>query len=487
MSQKILEERGVFWWHDVPVPPNHFAPENSVVGTLTIQENGAVSLDLDGYFPTTADGPWAAILVNGEQFPMEKGIQGKLKASGRNVLLLGLRRDGGKLSSNGISHEAFSASHCLLTDRSFPPANRALKFSAIDVDLSGLEEWLQLGNIEVKRYRQRVSAKHRLPKPEVYKLDDGTLTMRYEITAPVGGNFVHRLEKLDLTESVNLQFKPLGARTLLEMRDEYARFQELFILLTGTTFSLEWPRLRIGKARYIYYYEGLDRSTKPPAWTDCWVTYPQVKSHFGSIVNALRRKREQFGPGFYLYMGIRRGMKMYVEHRFVNLIWGLESLHRRKSKDKKNESKLDAKIRRILDQVSATRDKEWLAGKLRHAGEPSLQERLVEVLSMLPLGLEPKRLQAFCKSCADRRNDISHFGGQREGGQYRDFMIDLVRKSEALACLYHALLLHEIGVADEFTKANLLGGAPNAYSSKYALLEAGLLPMPTQGAGVQGG
>ncbi|WKZ83956.1 hypothetical protein N5B55_09155 [Ralstonia pickettii] len=486
MSQKILEERGVFWWHDTPVPPNHFAPDSCVVGTLTIEEHGAAYLELDGYFATSEAGPMSVLSARGEEYPWEKGIQGKLKASGRNVLLLGLRSHGGRFSSNGISHEGFAASHCLVTDRSFPRADRALKFSTLDVELTGLEEWLRLGNIEVKRYRHRISAKHQLPKADVYQLDDGTLTMRYDIMGPIPGRFVHRMDKLELTESVSLQFKPNRARALLEMRDEYARLQELFILLTGTAFSLEWPRLKIGKTRYIYYYEGLDRSTTPPSWTDCWVTYPQVKSNFGSIVNTLRRKREQFGPGFYLYMGIRRGMKMYVEHRFVNLIWGLESLHRRKSKGKVKESKLDAKIQRILDQVSEGKDKEWLAGRLRHAGEPSLQERLVDVLSVLPLGLERKRLHAFCKSCADRRNDISHFGGQREDGEYGEFTVDLVRKSEALACLYHALLLHEIGVDAAFIKANVLDGAPNAYRSKFSLVQAGLLQPPASG-GHQGG
>jgi hypothetical protein len=417
----------------------------------------------------------AAILAQGQQFPLEKAIQGKLKASGRNVLLLGLRRHGGRISSNGISHEGFAASNCLVTDGSFPPVTRPLQFSALDVELTGLEEWLRLGNIEVKRTRQRISAKHRVPKADVHELDDGTLTMRYDITGPWPGKFLHRMDKLNLRESVNLRFKPDRARTLLEMRDEYARLQELFILLTGTTFSLEWPRLLIGKMRYLYYYEGFERSTKAPTWDECWVNYIQVKDNFGSILTALRRKRDEFGPGFYLYFGIRRGMKMYVEHRFVNLIWGLESLHRRKNKDKAKETKLDAKIQRILDQISGSNDKRWLEGQLKHAGEPSLKERLMDVLSVLPLGFERKRMEVFCKSCADRRNDMSHFGGQRDGSDYRDFMIDLVKKSEALAYLYHAVLLHEIGVDVALIKANLLEDGPNAYRSKYAFREVGLL------------
>ncbi|MBX4145608.1 hypothetical protein DD788_31590, partial [Ralstonia pickettii] len=50
-------------------------------------------------------------------------------------------------------------------------------------------------------------------------------------------------------------------------------------------------------------------------------------------------------------------------------------------------------------------------------------------------------------------------------------------KSEALACLYHAVLLHEIGVDATLIKAALLENGPNASRSKYAFREVGLLPV----------
>lgn len=475
MVQKIFEERGLFWWHDDPVPENQFAPDSCIVGTISIEESGAVYLELDGYFASSEGGAAAGIVGQTERFPVEKAIQGKLKVSSRNVLLLGLRRHGWTLSINGISHERFAASHCLVANCSFPPATRPLRFSALEVDLTGLEEWLRLSNIEVKRNRQRISVKHRVPKADVHDLDDGTLTVRYEISGPWTGNFIRHMDKLSLSESVSLRFKPKRARTLVEMQDDYAWLQELFILLTGSTFSLAWPRLVIGKMACEYYYAGFERSTKAPTWDECWVSYLQVKHNFGSIVKALRNKRVEFGPGFYLYLGLRRNMKMYVEHRFVNLIWGLESLHRRKNRDKVKETKLDSKIQRILDQISGSNDRRWLEGQLKHTGEPSLKERLLEVFSVLPLGFERSRLEEFCKSCADRRNDISHFGGQREGRDNQEFMVDIVTKSEALSYLYHAVLLHEVGVDAMLIKENLLGTRPNVFRSKYAFHAVGLL------------
>lgn len=48
--------------------------------------------------------------------------------------------------------------------------------------------------------------------------------------------------------------------------------------------------------------------------------------------------------------------------------------------------------------------------ELQHADEPPLAERLFEIFRVLPLGIDEKALRRFYAKCADKRNDISHFG-----------------------------------------------------------------------------
>ena len=140
-----------------------------------------------------------------------------------------------------------------------------------------------------------------------------------------------------------------------------------------------------------------------------------------AIARALRRylvglekKRDAFGPGFYLYLGTRRGIKLDIENRFVNLVFGLEAFHRRKYPPS-SETKLDAKIERIVAEVSRAKDKKWLADVLDRAKDPPpLGQRLYVTLREVPLGLDETRLKNFCEVCGKLRNDISHFGGQRQ-------------------------------------------------------------------------
>jgi hypothetical protein len=47
-------------------------------------------------------------------------------------------------------------------------------------------------------------------------------------------------------------------------------------------------------------------------------------------------------------------------------------------------------VNRILDKIDDANDKRWLARRLEHAHEPSLEQRLFEVFKALPLGLDKK-------------------------------------------------------------------------------------------------
>jgi hypothetical protein len=72
------------------------------------------------------------------------------------------------------------------------------------------------------------------------------------------------------------------------------------------------------------------------------------------------------------------------------------------------------------------------------------------------------------------RNDISHFGGERHDVSCSEFLKDANVKSEALAVLYHAVLLHEVGVDAEILKRWVFDNFLSA-PIKIHFVEAGLL------------
>lgn len=437
-NNHIVEEHGIFWWSDEIVPDGHFAPDSAVSGILRIDEDGRIQLELNGTLPRPR-GPLAVLIANGMTLPEDKGICGKLKTTDRSVLLLEVRQNGGSFKSAGISFERYFALHALVGRGLLQPKDHPLEFGKLQVALRGFEEWLVLRSIETKRTRTSVRVRYREPSKVSCPLQDGRISIVYDVSGPLHGT--SHSESLELNELGLIEYVPRKPLSLCDMKAQYGFLSDLFILLTGSDYSLDWPTLTRGKKKessWQFFFLRNRSKSEPPKLYECWTNFPQLKDRFGSVFSALREKQQVLGPGIYLYLGTMRAKQIYVEHRFVNLVWGIESLDRRKESTPEEPNELETKIKRILDQVKGS-DKRWLQNQLRHAREPSLTDRMFRTLRALPLDLEEPRLRQFCEACAKRRNDISHFGGERQVGDtasYQAFLLDLRLKSEALSYLY---------------------------------------------------
>jgi hypothetical protein len=472
-----LEERGLFWWHHEPIPDRHFAPDSCVPGLLKIDDDGRITLELDGRL-LSDKGPLSVMDREDAELPVKR-IEGILKVSNQRVLLSDLRKHGARFSTNGPSYEGYAAIHCLVGDHALPKTAGPMLFQELEIDLKGLEEWFRLGSIQFSRTKTTISAKHRRQKSIAYTVASGKLALNYHIYGPYLGK--HRGSKLELNETVSLARSLKKPATLENMRMEFGLFEDLFVLLTDSEYPLKWPTIHVkdGKTKWAYkwYFLRLRPDAEPPKYHECPTNFIQLRAKFGDVVSAWLNKREKFGPGFYLYLAVRRGMKLYPEHRFVNLIWGLEALHRKQHPETsptEAEMKMKAKVTRIVAQISRTKDRKWLDEKLKNAHEPNLEQRIFDVLSAVPIDLDSKTIRAFAKRCAELRNEISHFGSQRHGGDYREFFQELSNKAEALSLAYHSLVLHEIGIDEDVLKW-WIHQSPHSFQHKRILAEGGLL------------
>ena len=442
----ILEDRGIFWWNDEPVSAAQFAPDAAVSGKLTIEDDGSVRLELDDVMPSDRH-PFDNLLAKGR--PTEQNMQGLLTESGY-VLLLNVFRNGVTMRTHNVSQERYFARQCLVSDQRFKRDGKApIKFRTVEVDLSGFKDWLWLRSIHVKRQRNKLVADYKAQNNRRFTLSFGTISIEYNLIGPHFGKSWHN--EIKMIESVSVVITTRKAMSISNAQDYYQNLQDLLILLTSSNHNVDWPTLTLwgNKHRAKLYFSRYRSDEEPPAAYDCLINFPRIAASFGDLFEAFIEKRERYGPGIYLYLGTRRGLNMFVEHRFVNLIWGLEALDRHGRGTVQPAAALDAKISRILS-AAAPKDRHWLQGKLKDAAEPNLSERLYSTFSLLRLPFDQDALKRFCVECQARRNDISHFGGLRRKDQsYGDFIQDLDRKSDALSALYHLYLLTIIGVEEE--------------------------------------
>lgn len=453
-----LEERGFFWWVNEPDRPAH-SQETSVPGLLTITDEGQITLNVDGALCGKDEySNW----TEPRTFPDSRLIAGKLASPGEYVLLEGLERVDLSVSDESSQRQEFAAQLCTRRDSPLPNHYDQEEFLELRIEMTGLEDWLELDSIlvgpecardddvEVKIcYKQ-----HQLNFPTL----GGTISIKSLTTGADVFSFfsTHPRRDVQFQQTYYLVFRPDALSNISAMRNIRTKLEEFFALLLGSYHRLAWPILVHKEEPYdnsstLYFYRGAP--TQPVNRYFLWVTFDRIRDVFGTLFREWQVGSETFGAGYYLYVSSLRNPHTYPEDRFMNLVWGVEALHRKwlaESESSERVVREKERVERTLNLLpQGSEDRKWLRKNLAYAHEPSLQARILECLRKLPFTFGKSQLEKFAKACADRRNDISHEGGPRGSVDYGSFHEGTIRLSEALGHLFHALLLHQIGLAPE--------------------------------------
>lgn len=440
MTDLELDTRGYFWWADESVPEGHFAPDSAVTGQIQVSRNGTVRLVLDNFLPAAPGRPTldpAAPLIREPQL----AVVGLINRGQEHVRLEELSLAGLSFGSAMSASQSLKARMCVRGPRLIAtlPPNRFC--TALRLSLAGLEDWLKPEQAHVESNDAGLIA--RIPYFRENTFDvDGT---EIRIGAESNYNFQNGVNHITLQQEGYLTYTPRSPMTLDEVREIVRQIEDLLVLVTDCERTLGFPVVRVDQTEHWHRvtYETLHRPQREIVWSDLWTDFPSLLPSFGQLAKNWFSKSPKFGPGFHLYLGNRRGVRLFVEHRFSSLVWGLEAFHRNIG-IQTNRPALTEKIARILNAVE-TRDRRWLTRVLRTAGEPSLAQRLFEVLEPLPIGLNKNELRNFAKRCADERNLISHFGGRGTEHTYETHVRRWATMIYALDVLYHARILQELG------------------------------------------
>jgi len=460
VSESILRADGVFRWYE----PSTVGDDSKVVaGTLEIAQNGISTLSLVGLLP---DDTPAGITLGPKPIDAERCIVGVLKDS-RYVFLRRIG-GGGTTLSNVLSHQSYQAREAVV----FHHLKELPNLDAVKnllIRLDALEDWASEPVVKVSKTQRSATARASKPKTQTFRLPGKTVRLKTNIrhSAPADIGF----QSVTIKQETFLEVELKVPRSLDSIREEFQLLEDLLLLLADVDVALPWPTVSYGDEAGLYYFERRQSDSQKVDILKSWAALRWLATSFGTLLSTLEAQQGILGPGLYLYLGIRRSPALYLENKFSTAIFGLESLHRRVGTSV-TQAKLEEKIARIIGDVKLQKDRDWLSGRLRNAGEPSLEERLFLTFSELEIGLEPKELRAFSKECADLRNQIAHFGGQRDGG-YDKFIQRVRTLNEAVRPLYHAVLLNRIGLNRDRIAA-YFHRSPYSNQRKQMLKAAGL-------------
>ncbi|WP_314440883.1 HEPN domain-containing protein [Massilia timonae] len=463
MSEFILKVDGMFQWC---IPDGVSDSSKNVAGTLEIATNGVSTLSLVGLLPSGKD---AGLGFDFSPIDPEQCIVGVLKDS-RYVVLRRLESAGTNLN-NVLSHQKYKARDAIVFNNleELPGLDAVTK---LFVGLDALDDWAAEPAVIVEKTPDGPTARTFKPETQSFKLPNKTVRLKTNIRHTVSDIW---FQSVTIKQETFWEVEPDAPCSLALVRKEFHLLEDLLLLLADVDVELPWPTVKYGTESGLYYFERRRSDSQKVEIIKSWVTLSRLTASLGALLFNLEAQQDILGPGLYLYLGVRRSPALYLENKFSTAIFGLESLHRRVGTSV-TQAKLEEKISRIIGDVKLSDDRRWLSGRLKNAGEPSLEERLFLTFSEIEIGLDPKTLRVFCKECADLRNQVAHFGGQRDGG-YEVFIDRMYKLNDAVRPLYHAVLLNRIGLDPERLAA-YFHKSPYARQRKNTLEAAGLSFVP---------
>lgn len=436
-QEYIFKESGLFWWHDNEV--QDYSLEASVAGDLSIRSDGQIDLNLHGMLRgqnAIIDG----VFSQKKPLPKKTAIFGVLKGGAGSVLIWELYSNGAHaaLTHGNFSYQAFGAYRCLLGDENIKQITPDIELPSFDIKLTGLDAWWRDSGPVVEKKETATSITYLRRESISHPIFDGEVSIHFELnlrekTSPKS-NFIAE-------ESARFCFKYSILNSIDTLIDKFECLQGLMTVLLNHAHTLDWPILSVGR---LYFKRYIPVETNITEY-NCWTHFNWLKNNFGDVIDNWFNLYEKHGSSIQLFLSTKRYIPGVLETHFNNLVFSIESLHRSDFGSVKPEGKLSEKINRILDSVDKN-DRRWLENKLKHAGEPSLSERVIAVLANTSFPIETSRLRKFSEEIAKFRNDLAHFGGNRNDQNYNTFIGRLRVLYHALSYMYHLVLLSRIGV-----------------------------------------
>jgi hypothetical protein len=216
------------------------------------------------------------------------------------------------------------------------------------------------------------------------------------------------------------------------------------------------------------YYESNPFSEKIPkkSWHEMLFNFGAIKTNAQQVFNGWLSAYEYLSPALGLYFSTKAGAQKYLDGKFLALVQGLETYHRRTS----SETQIDKEAYEVLvSEVLKGCPGEyldWLKGRLMHGNEINLGKRIKKIIEPFKdhIGASKERSKLLRK-IVDTRNYLTHYDESlySESAKGRDLWL-LCQKMEVIFNLH---FLRVIG----FTNEEINGVVENCHPLKRKLKE----------------
>ena len=429
---ETIETHGYFWLPE--------RPEDKVVGFLRISETGESILELFGSLQS-ADGEPRKLHILGA---VDKGGPVTLTDCVSTSVNRTWNSRSGELTKSTLHVGlAFIGSHF----------GKQVNFTALEFSVEGLREWFYWsGRPFSTTYKTlgNYSLSYERPEPIEIDIDES-------LRVTLSRNARHSSE----LHSVSISLEPLiflesseerSFEDLLQIASRLKNFLCLavdkpitFTLIEGYTDG----QIERGPVQIYAKFDPYSLEKQTVEVGNLLFSFDAVAENIEVLLQSWLSSYEEFEPTFNLYFSVMANRYMHLEGRFLFLVHGLESLHRRSSDDTRiPKEEFDDLVAGVLKHVPKGH-RNWISGQLKYANELPLRRRLRDMTaSYQRLYGTKKEREAFISKVVDTRNYYTHYDMDIESQAATDWR-ELARVYRNLDNLLKLHLLRLSGMGDE--------------------------------------
>jgi len=403
-----IEKAGYFW-----LP---FAPDRKIPGTLIIKDGGNIELEVVGLFDESLEGVNRTLKG---QYELGR-IVGHIETYGL-VTLDDCFYKKTNISFGGISRSSVHAKKAFLGVAY--DEKEEIVFNTFKFSVEGIDEWVGLTGIKVERQFENKTASITYSPPEeiLINLKNGMkLLITFSWTLPGFPNAREaKITQKTYFKLVSEQECPLNdfisAAYKITTLIGFAIDKTVCIELVFVTSDAIRQNVGDGKTVPVsisLYYASLPYTEIEPKIDSYRMLFrfAQIQDDAERIVNNWFDAYDKIDPALNLYFSAKTGAQKYIDGKFLALVQGLESYHRRTSNEKIMDDNTFKNIVNSLIKQCPEEHREWLSGRLQYANEISLAQRIESIIEPFNEFFETSKTRKnIVRNIVDTRNYLTHY------------------------------------------------------------------------------
>lgn len=424
--------------------------DRKIPGTLSISDGGHIELEVVGLFDESIES------LNG--YDDLSRIIGHVEKDGL-VTLDSCFYTKKNISFGGISKSKVYVNR-VLSGVAYDK-DESVTFNSLSFSVDCFDEWVGISGINVNSdWKNKTAIITYNPLQNIsYQLDNG---MQLEICFAYTLPGLPNTNEAKITQRAYFKLTSEDLKPLNEFTEMAYKLTNLMCFAIDATVTLRnlfvtsseiQREVGEGKKHPIpigVYYPSIPFSEKAPnkSWHQMLFNYGAIKSNAQDVFNNWINAYEIIAPALSLYFSTKIDAQKYLDGKFLALVQGLETYHRRTSDEKlMDSSEFDLLVSTLVEKCPE-KHLEWLNGRLMHGNEINLGKRLKRIIEPFKdrLGSSKERSKLLRK-IVDTRNYLTHYNEdlKNSSAQGRELWV-LCQKMEIIFQLH---FLKVVGFSDE--------------------------------------